>query len=114
MEKSADSNGKSIGYVDHWPKEIGKREQLGTAHVFSMRSPGWPETRQLPSGLIPMGEILATSGLISSGSVGDIQLSWHDAWRGACGERSGEATSGVAKWAGVPCDELVSLLFSWS
>jgi hypothetical protein len=32
----------------------------------------------LPSGLIPMGEILATSGLISSGSVGDIRLSWHE------------------------------------
>ena len=34
--------------------------------------------RQLPSALIPMGEILATAGLISSGSVGDITLSWHD------------------------------------
>ena len=40
--------------------------------------------RQLPSGLIPMGEILATSGLISSGSVGDIRLSWHE----PCSENS--------------------------
>lgn len=32
-----------------------------------------------------MGEILATSGLISSGSVGDIRLTWHDAWQGPVG-----------------------------
>lgn len=40
--------------------------------------PAAPPLMQLPSGLIPMGEILATSGLISSGSVGDIRLSWHE------------------------------------
>lgn len=91
-------------------------EQLEPAHVFPcVYRVGWPSTRQLPSGLIPMGEILATSGLISSGSVGDIQLSWHDAWPGAVEKGRGIGLvrgCEMGRSAGT-CHELVSLQFSW-
>ena len=48
---------------------------------------------QLPSGAFELGQILSTSGLISSGSVGDVQLSWHEYSASRFGEASGPAVT---------------------
>ncbi|CAE7337395.1 unnamed protein product [Symbiodinium pilosum] len=50
-------------------------------------------TLQLPSGAFELGQILSTSGLISSGSVGDVQLSWHEYSASRFGEASGPAVT---------------------
>jgi len=52
-----------------------------------------PPSMQLPSGTFQLGQILATSGLISSGSVGDVQLSWHEYSASRFGETSGPAVT---------------------
>eukprot|EP00434_Breviolum_minutum_P006191 symbB.v1.2.005458.t1/scaffold260.1/size426026/9 len=56
--------------------------------------PAAPPSMQLPSNLIHMGEILATSGLISSGSVGDIRLTWHE----FSASRFGDSTMAAVKY----------------
>eukprot|EP00930_Biecheleria_cincta_P033869 TRINITY_DN23441_c0_g1_i2.p1 TRINITY_DN23441_c0_g1~~TRINITY_DN23441_c0_g1_i2.p1 ORF type:complete len:2588 (-),score=365.17 TRINITY_DN23441_c0_g1_i2:2-7765(-) len=40
--------------------------------------PAPPAASQLPPTLTKTGEIIATSGLMSSGNVGDVRVSWHD------------------------------------
>eukprot|EP00931_Biecheleriopsis_adriatica_P060374 TRINITY_DN36256_c0_g1_i1.p1 TRINITY_DN36256_c0_g1~~TRINITY_DN36256_c0_g1_i1.p1 ORF type:complete len:2648 (-),score=427.06 TRINITY_DN36256_c0_g1_i1:64-8007(-) len=37
-----------------------------------------PPASQLPGYSFPLGKILATSGLISSGFIGDVSISWHE------------------------------------
>lgn len=56
--------------------------------------PAGPPLMQLPSGLIHIGEILATAGLISSASLGDIRLSWHE----YTASRFGDSTMAAVKY----------------
>ena len=56
--------------------------------------PAGPPLKQLPSGMIPMGEVLATAGLISSGSLGDIRLAWHE----FTASRFGDSTMAAVKY----------------
>ena len=50
-----------------------------------------PPLMQLPSAQIELGQILATSGLISQGSVGDVRLSWHEYTTSRTGADNGAA-----------------------